>query len=59
MNWVGFASMLILILVGIGMFFTGYSLGMQWVITNLQIEVLKVGRNAENSNGPDRNNNDQ
>jgi len=51
MNWVGFASMLILILVGIGMFFTGYSMGMQWVITKLQIEVLQNGRTTENSDG--------
>lgn len=51
MNWVGFASMLILILVGIGMFFTGYSMGMQWVIQKLNIEVMRDGREAEDSNG--------
>ena len=59
MNWVGFASMLILILVGIGMFFTGYSMGMQWVIQKLNIEVVRDGREAEDSDGPDRNHNDQ
>ena len=51
MNWVGFASMLILILVGIGMFFTGYSMGMQWVIQKLNIEVVRDGRETEDSNG--------
>ena len=59
MSSFGIAIMIIVVLVGIGMFFTGYSLGMQWVITNLQIEVLKVGRNAENSDGADGNHNDQ
>lgn len=38
MNWVGFAVLLIVVVVGAGMYFTGYSMGMQWVIMNLNVE---------------------
>ena len=34
----GIAVCIIVVLVGVGMYFTGYSMGMQWVIINLDIK---------------------
>ena len=39
MNWVGFAVLLIVVVVGAGMFFTGYTMGMQWVIMRFGVEI--------------------
>ena len=49
MNWVGFATMLIVVLVGAGMYFTGYTMGMQWVLSNTVIEVAD-DEGADSSN---------
>lgn len=49
MNWVGFATMLIVVLVGAGMYFTGYTMGMQWVLSNTVIEVAE-DEGADSSN---------
>lgn len=48
MNWVGFAVLLIVVLVGVGMYFTGYSMGIQWVLMNTVIEVEEDGKNDHN-----------
>ena len=52
MNWLGFAMLLIVVLVGVGMFFTGHSMGIQWALENFLIEFDKrlseeVGEDGE------------
>ena len=53
MTGFGVAVCIIVVLVGVGMYFTGYSMGMQWVLSNTVIEMVDDEEEVKQSDAVD------